>query len=99
MNLNIEFYNNLIPDYPLNGKGEWDDVKKYVIDIDNEMKRKAYWLWDCHHYNLKVFYENYLEYWPHQGDNYLELNEPRWKYLRRAIHLFTTKLYDLKLIG
>lgn len=96
--ITLELYNKLCPDYPLNWQGEWDDVSKYVISIDRELKRKAYWLWDCHYYNLKMFYDNYLEYGPHQWENYLELNRPRGIYLKRAIDSFTTQLYDLKLI-
>ena len=97
--ITIELYNKLCPDYPLDGQGEWGDVQNYVRDIDSEMKRKCYWLGDCHHYNLSLYLKNYIEYWPNQGENYQELNKPRGTYLKRAIDSFTTQLYDLKLIG
>lgn len=98
MNITLELYNKLVPEYPLYGHGEWDEVQNYIIDIDREMKRHCFGLWDCHYSNLAMFYENYLEYWPNQWENYKALNMPRGKYLRRAIDSFTTQLYDLKII-
>lgn len=44
MNITLELYNKLVPDYPLDGQGEWDDVLKYIIDIDREMKRHCFGL-------------------------------------------------------
>lgn len=90
-----ELFRKLVPESTALTFQEWNDIKKYIEDIDREMKRHAWWLGDCHHYNLKLFYENYVEWGPLSPEE----NIPRAKELRRYVDAFATELYSLKIIG